>query len=215
MANIKGSVAGVVLAGGHSTRMGQDKSLLSLPNESLNLLELSQQLLKKLPQIDEKDVLISGVQHKNGIADKFSNCGPLAGIHSGLTYLVKHSPHCKYVLFLPVDMPSLTIKALDTLLQYALNRQRIICYKQHCLPLCMPVSEQMLELLTEQLLQNLNQSTGAFLGKSEGKNASFSLRRLVKTFNGIQIPIDNDYAFTNINTQQQWQAHCEHFLQEK
>jgi len=80
------STTGVILAGGKSSRMGQDKSLLTLNNRSL-----IQKVVSELEGIVDELLIVSNAENKYGfphikeISDIFPGMGPLAGIHAGLT----------------------------------------------------------------------------------------------------------------------------------
>lgn len=97
---------GVVLAGGKSTRMGQDKALLSFQGETL--LHHQVQLLR--PICDQ--VVVSGEYADFAcVPDSMQGYGPITGIYS----VAKQFPNCS-LLVVPVDMPLLTEAHLNLLL---------------------------------------------------------------------------------------------------
>lgn len=77
---------GIILAGGKSSRMGQDKSLLSFKNEPL-----IKHAVKELQAVVDELIIVSNHKAKYGfsgikeISDIYPGRGPLGGIHSGLT----------------------------------------------------------------------------------------------------------------------------------
>lgn len=94
-------LAAFVLAGGRSTRMGQDKSLLSLAGRPL-----IEHAISKLRHLTP-DVFILGDRTELAsfaplVPDLRESCGPLGGMEAALT----HAPH-EWTLILPVDMPFL------------------------------------------------------------------------------------------------------------
>lgn len=100
--------SGVVLAGGHSSRMGQDKSALLLRGQTL--LEWQ---IKKLRDIGAQDILISGVNAPVGtrqVMDVYPNRGALGGIHACLQ--AAKNDRC---LVLGVDVPLVSFAALEHL----------------------------------------------------------------------------------------------------
>ncbi len=99
------SIAGVVLAGGLSSRMGTDKSQLTIKNQTL--LERTKKLV-----IDAgiESVFVSG---RYGIEDTMSGFGPLGGIATCLQQLTGFT----HILFIPVDMPLLKAKIIKTIIQ--------------------------------------------------------------------------------------------------
>ena len=92
---------GLILAGGKSSRMGQDKSLLPFAGETM----LQRAVAELRPEVEE--ILIVGNQQKKygipdtrEIADIFPGMGPLAGIHAGLSAAASD-----YVFVAACDMP--------------------------------------------------------------------------------------------------------------
>jgi molybdopterin-guanine dinucleotide biosynthesis protein A len=105
-------VAAFVLAGGKSSRMGEDKALLTLDGQTL--LEIA---LGKARQVAAA-VSIVGPRARFGndaIEDVFPNCGPLGGIHAALG----QSSHADFNLVLAVDTPRVETRFLSFLLEQA------------------------------------------------------------------------------------------------
>ena len=94
-------IGGYVLAGGQSSRMGQDKALLELGGRPL-----VQQAVEKLQEICKDVRVLSGRQDLAAFAplvgDVHPGCGPLAGMEAALM----HSTFA-WNLILAVDMPFL------------------------------------------------------------------------------------------------------------
>jgi molybdopterin-guanine dinucleotide biosynthesis protein A len=108
---VDGSVEGFVLAGGRSSRMGQDKALLRLGGRSL--VEVA---LDKLRSIGVSAPRIAGARtdlssHAPVIPDLHPVCGPLSGIEAALS-----ASSQSLNLFLPVDMPLLPARFLSWML---------------------------------------------------------------------------------------------------
>ncbi len=94
------SMSGIVLAGGLSSRMGQQK--LQLPLLGTPLLEWQ---VNKLKAVGIQDIMISGpseleVPGTRTVPDEFLRCGPLGGLHACLKAALH--PHC---LVLGGDVP--------------------------------------------------------------------------------------------------------------
>lgn len=81
---LRSDITGVILAGGRSSRMGQDKALLMYKDKPF-----IQHIAETLKQVFEKVIIISddtGAYIFLNIPiyeDIYKNCGPLSGIHSG------------------------------------------------------------------------------------------------------------------------------------
>jgi molybdopterin-guanine dinucleotide biosynthesis protein A len=102
-----------VLAGGKSTRMGEDKAFLELGGKTL--LERALRSLRQLAP----DVMIVGEQSKfaqfgSVVEDVFRDRGPLGGIHAALT-----ASATDLNLMMAVDMPFMEFGFLQYLLQHA------------------------------------------------------------------------------------------------
>ncbi|MBP7332811.1 MAG: molybdenum cofactor guanylyltransferase [Firmicutes bacterium] len=97
-------VAGVILAGGKSRRMGTDKALLTVGRDAM-IERVAAELGKVF-----KEILISGGNEETGarlglkvVPDLIKGWGPLSGIHASL--LAAQSRKC---LLVPCDMPFLS-----------------------------------------------------------------------------------------------------------
>jgi molybdenum cofactor guanylyltransferase len=106
---------GFVLAGGRSTRMGQDKALLRLGGQLL--LDLALEKLRALPLAAPPRIAATRtelVSHGAVIADLHPGCGPLSGMEAALA--ASSQP---LNVFLPVDTPLLPAQFLRWMLERA------------------------------------------------------------------------------------------------
>lgn len=139
----------VILAGGQSTRMGQDKAFLKLGGQSL----LGRQI-DAFVAAGADDILISGrrdadysVFGRRVLYDQFSNVGPLAGIHTAMK-----GSNRPLMLVLAVDMPEVNATFLRSLLLASAAEKGVIPRAGgHVEPLAaiypraaMPIIEQMI-----------------------------------------------------------------------
>lgn len=111
MAEVRGDVVAVLLAGGQARRMGGgDKCLQPLGGRPL----LAHVIARIGPQVGPM------VLNAGGEPDRFADfglpvipdivpgfAGPLAGILSGLEWVVREVPDCRWVLSVPTDAPFL------------------------------------------------------------------------------------------------------------
>ncbi|WP_434713338.1 molybdenum cofactor guanylyltransferase [Rhizobium sp. YTUHZ045] len=98
----RSAIAGVVLAGGRSQRMGRDKAEVMLGTESLLrhvLLRLSQQVISVAVNADAVAEDVAAVPDR--IPGK---AGPMAGIHAAMVYGAG-LPAISYVVTVSVDCP--------------------------------------------------------------------------------------------------------------
>jgi molybdopterin-guanine dinucleotide biosynthesis protein A len=105
-------IYGLLLAGGKSSRMGEDKKQLlhhgqSLLDHALDLLQGS----------GVNRVLISGeVEGRDFIPDIYPGSGPPGGIYSAVDFLASEKEfNDSLLLVIPVDMPFLTVESLKRL----------------------------------------------------------------------------------------------------
>jgi molybdenum cofactor guanylyltransferase len=139
---------GFVLAGGKSTRMGQDKAALSLNGRTL--LEHSLGVLRQVC----RDVAILGKRELYGslgpvYEDIFPGCGPLGGIHAALS-----NSQTRFNLIMAVDTPFLAPEFLSYLAERAMASNAIVTTPEiddYTQPLCTvysldfrPIAEQAL-----------------------------------------------------------------------
>ncbi len=103
-----------LMAGGKSTRMGQDKGLMPVRGQPM-----TGYLLKTLKELHLPAVIVTGNHqyHLFGvpvIPDLVANKGPLGGLHTALK-----STTADYILLLSCDMPFISAKAIRRLLRLA------------------------------------------------------------------------------------------------
>ncbi|MBO6047377.1 MAG: molybdenum cofactor guanylyltransferase [Erysipelotrichaceae bacterium] len=100
-------ISGIILAGGQSRRMKQDKA--ELPFHQHTMLE---EMILKLKQVGIEDIMVSGhSSHQKTITDDYPMCGPLGGIHA----CMKHAQNAS-CLVISVDVPLVPISALKDLI---------------------------------------------------------------------------------------------------
>lgn len=156
----------LILAGGKSSRMGQDKASLQLHDHSL--LQHMQQLAT---EAGASQVLIS--RNQTGfIQDTKPDQGPLAGILAAL-------PHCEHqrLLVLPIDTPLLSVPVLRLLVQQPVKA----AYFNHSpLPCVLPHSKQ-LQHCIELLLHQQQRSVKQLLSTLNAVTVSIDQQQLLNT----------------------------------
>lgn len=178
---------GLVLAGGRSTRMGQDKSQLVYRQSTLLA-----SACKALKQAGLENVIVSSNRIKGALADVVPNCGPISAIHA-----MAHSHtgrKAKAMVILPIDMPLLPVEFLKQMCLQG-NKIRTVChFESHPLPAYIPIDDKLREILNNQMHNNDLSLKALFakLGKS-----------VLATPNS-----DNECnqmsSFFNLNTPQDW-----------
>lgn len=142
------TLTGIVLAGGQSRRMGRDKA--SLPWGGSDLLHT---VLTALAPVCGRLVVVSNIPRAirlpgvTVVADVHTGCGPLAGIHAGLT-----AARGGYSFVAACDMPQIDSRAVAFMAAAAAGHDVAVPYIDgHYNPLhavyhhrCLPLIETML-----------------------------------------------------------------------
>ena len=226
---------GVVLAGGLSARMGQDKSQLSrqkinhqklshqskVANSSVNsyvkseisMLDFSKQLL-----VDAgiKNIVISGDNHQ--IPDCVAQAGPVGGIYSVLAHYLVHSPEHlqpKALFILPVDLPLMTASALAQLRFKGELSQKATFFSDgqknmHHIPLYLPNNAFLSMFLTQAFRGDKIHENSGNGSKKNSKNGP-SVRSMLEKIPHQAISNQNSKILMNTNTPEQWQQAQQQF----
>jgi molybdopterin-guanine dinucleotide biosynthesis protein A len=132
-------VRGYVLAGGGSTRFGQDKALAEIDGKPM-LARMCELLA-----IVTSEVRVVAAPHKyaslgiDSVADRWPGEGPLGGIITALQHTEADDPQCEWNLMVSCDMPFLTREWIAFLAQRAASSeaQVVLPRSHHGLePLC-------------------------------------------------------------------------------
>jgi molybdopterin-guanine dinucleotide biosynthesis protein A len=117
-------LGGFILAGGRSSRMGTDKSLLRFGDSTLieSALSRMQSVTSQVAIVSSRDDL---AKYAPVIHDIYPDCGPLGGIHAALA----SSTH-ELNLMLAVDMPLVPAELLKRLLEEASKSQAVVTVPQ-------------------------------------------------------------------------------------
>ncbi|WP_163371030.1 molybdenum cofactor guanylyltransferase [Endozoicomonas acroporae] len=173
---------GLVLAGGRSSRMGQDKSRLNWCGKPLY-----RHIAALLARAGIDQVLISGsgfAPDDSVIADVVPGRGPLSGIHAALQRLQDGDR----LLVIPVDMPLVPADAIRTLGE----QQQACCFAGFNLPMILPV--------TSKLRQAVERSI------TSDNPRDYALWRLHQLSGGQTLVLPSSMAdlFVNVNTPEDW-----------
>ena len=168
---------GLILAGGLSTRMGEDKAALRRNGQTM--LEYTESLLMSLGL----EVIVSGGE--KGIPDAIPQVGPLGGIYS---VIQKH--HVDALLIVPVDMPLLTSSLLRQLIDQGEATGTAVCFRGCYLPLYLPVNNELFVYLARVL--------------EEGSSLPRSIKKMLAAVQSIQLPVADPEALVNTNTPDEW-----------
>lgn len=185
------SVLGVVLAGGLSKRMGQNKAALIHPRQQRTMLSVQQALLN---DAGIKHTVISG-EHNHGLKDLHTQAGPLAGIYS---VIKAYRPSA--ILAVAVDMPMLQVDDISQLIRFGHAKQQAVCFSKHPLPLYLPITRDVNHFFTECFGSELMTLT---------KGPSF--KQLFQQCEVTQLIPNDEMHLFNANTPSDWLQVRAHF----
>lgn len=179
------SYSGIILAGGKSSRMGQDKALLEINGKPM--IQNVSELLRGF--CDEIIVASSNNDHARFgdfmVSDIFENAGPQAGIHAGL--LAAKNDKC---IVISCDTPFITKKVLEVLLAKSDER-----------PITVAGTEEWLHPLVGVYTRSASKTISARLN-----GGMLSMYPLLKIMDAkiVYFSENEEKAFENINTQEEW-----------
>lgn len=179
-------IAGIVLAGGLSSRMGQDKAQLLLQKKTL--LSHNVALLSSLSL---SDVFVSGEYDGfDCIIDIHQSIGPIGGLHACVEALFTNYDA---LFIIPVDMPLLRKKECIALLQDFKMYPQGVFYTPAIFPMILPLHQHLRDYCQEVLVSPHNKQR--------------SLYRMLKTLKlqAINYPTEQSIRFRNSNTATEWE----------
>ena len=115
---IENNILGIILAGGKSSRFGEDKSTVKLGNKTL----LDHTVNKIENEFNEILVISNNKEFnfKNNKIHIVEDCiegqlGPLAGILTAMKWIIKNKKNYKWIASFPCDTPFFNIKLISEL----------------------------------------------------------------------------------------------------
>lgn len=168
---------GIILAGGQSSRMEQDKALLRIEHQTM--LERTQHTLSQTSVIK---VVISR-NNDNYLSDLVPHKGPLSGIHSAAMRFPRLN-----LLVVPVDLPFIDSQSLQKLIDVGNESHCNSRYQQHSLPLYLHNTQLMRRALDYTLRCS----------------SRFSVHHFCSHFPLTELTLSQPDNLLNTNTPEQW-----------
>ena len=187
-------VSGFVLAGGKSTRMGQDKARLRLNGRTL-----LEHALTALRAVCREVAILGSCDLYGQLApvyeDLFPGCGPLGGIHSALT-----NSQTEYNLIIAVDTPFLLPEFLSYLAERAVATGAVVTTPEindYTQPLCtvyslafLPIAERALKTANYKITPLFPRGETLVIKPGELRRFAFS----AEMFENLNTPQDMERA---------------------
>ena len=208
MSKVNTTLIGLVLAGGQSRRMGQDKALMRYQGRTL--IDNASLLL----QSASCDKVLISRNAPGFLNDKIEDAGPLSGVHAVLDALSQPDNHngnpCE-LLVLPVDMPQMTPELLRILVSRGREAEKACYVEKRFLPFYIPVTQDTKALLANYLVEQSKRRVVGFLEilnavslkegdlkKTARKEESDNKKRLANMSN------EDGVEWLNVNTPGDW-----------
>nr|WP_275445597.1 molybdenum cofactor guanylyltransferase [Alteromonas sp. MmMcT2-2] len=208
VSKVNTTLIGLVLAGGQSRRMGQDKALMRYQGRTL--IDNASLLL----QSASCDKVLISRNAPGFLNDKIEDAGPLSGVHAVLDALSQPDNHngnpCE-LLVLPVDMPQMTPELLRILVSRGREAEKACYVEKRFLPFYLPVTQDTKALLANYLVEQSKRRVVGFLeilnavSLKEGdlkkiarKDESDNKKRLANMSN------EDGVEWLNVNTPGDW-----------
>ncbi len=176
----------VILSGGKNSRMGYEtKAFLKLNDRKF--IDLIIESLK-----DYDDIIVSCnkledykyLKQVTFIEDEIKDIGPMGGIYSCLK-------KCNYnkCLFVAADMPFINKNVIDTLTYCEFNEDALVPIVNRKIEPLVAVYDKKIVHIIEELIDNND----------------FKIRNLLKLINVKYIEINDNKAFINVNTKEEYE----------
>lgn len=208
MSKVNTTLIGLVLAGGQSRRMGQDKALMRYQGRTL--IDNASLLL----QSASCDKVLISRNAPGFLNDRIEDAGPLSGVHAVLDALSQSDNHngnpCE-LLVLPVDMPQMTPELLRILVSRGREAEKACYVEKRFLPFYLPVTQKTKALLANYLVEQSKRRVVGFLEilnavslkegdlkKTARKEESDNKKRLANMSN------EDGVEWLNVNTPGDW-----------
>ncbi len=182
-------IAGAVLAGGKSSRMGRDKALLTLGGKTI-----IERVVDRLREVFESIIIISDREASYAFlgvpvyGDIFKDCGPLGGIHAALTISKTNT-----IFVASCDLAFLTSSVILSIIDKPLRCDaRVASTESGLQPLCGLYSRRCLRVLQDHLTSG-QLSVSKFL--QDVSSTSIDLDECGLDLTNINTP--DDYAWAN------------------
>lgn len=149
---------GVVLAGGQSRRMGQDKAMMQYKGNTL--IQCASKILRSAGC---QEILVS--RNEDGyVGDKIPHVGPLGGVHGVLTFLGENKKNANAeMLVLPVDMPLMLPTFLSAMVNYGRAQKRACYVRSRFMPFYMRIEKNTIPTLEDYLINKNKRRVVGFL----------------------------------------------------
>ena len=189
-------ITGIILAGGKSTRMGKNKSLLKIDDQTI-----IERVIKLMKSCFKDVILITNTPEEYEFIDIpmykdiFEYKGPLAGIHSGLSYSKTDDN-----FIISCDIPLMTKEIIEYIIDYNTDKPITICKADGFIQqLAGKYSKYVLDLAVEILEAGINETRDKKQQKRKCAVLSLIDNVGAEIIDVENIPFYKDGTFYNMN----------------
>lgn len=188
------SISGIILSGGKSSRMGTDKALLKLGDESV--IERITKLMKSI--FDEVFIITNNPDDYRFLnlplyEDIFKHKGPLSGIHSGLFHSCANNN-----FFISCDLPLISEELIRFVVDYKSNKAARYCFAggRH---------QYLAGIYSKALLPDIENIINSQQDIRDEKENRFAIKNIFMNFEADTIEVEalpfySENLFFNLNT---------------
>jgi molybdopterin-guanine dinucleotide biosynthesis protein A len=188
------NITGIILSGGYSSRMGEDKALLKAGNQTI--IERISILLKSLfSNVIIITNTLSDYKFLNVplYEDIYKHKGPLSGIHSGL---VNSKTESNFII--SCDTPLITKQLVKYIVDFSSNKPVRYCADSHH-------QHPLVGLYSRKLLQEIEKVFKSTDYSFSSKEKKYSLRNFLKNVDAEiiqieQLPFYSNKILFNVNS---------------
>ncbi|MBE0572523.1 MAG: molybdenum cofactor guanylyltransferase [Ignavibacteriaceae bacterium] len=192
-------ITGIILSGGKSSRMGSDKAMLKVGDETIigritNLMNSVFSDVFIVTNTPEEYKFLNIPLYE----DIHKSKGPLSGIHSGLVHSLTDKN-----FFISCDLPLISKELIEHIVEFKSDKLIRYCFasgRHHYLA----------GIYHKDLLPEIERIFASVANYSEKKDQHFSIRNLLENIESETIQIENlsfykDELFFNLNTHEDFE----------
>lgn len=187
-------MTGIILTGGKSSRMGQEKALMRVEGAPVlrRIIDLFQKLFDEVLIVTNREGRFDGCGFRE-VVDLIPDCGPLGGVYTGL-----HYAGSSLVFAVSCDLPFIHAPAAGLIMKESGAHDIVVPDIQGRLhPLHAAYSRRCMPYLLERIRSNRLDITG-FINEAQG----LSVKRI---FAGEWVKEDPEFrSLFNMNTIEDW-----------
>ncbi len=198
------NITGIILSGGKSTRMGQDKSLIVV--DGVTFIERTVNLMKNLFDtilIITNELKLYEFLNIGLYEDIYKDVGPIAGIHSGLFY-----SQTEKNFFLSCDLPLMNRDFIQSIIEYQTDSLIVLPKADGFIQsLCGIYSKSLINIIEEII----NSDSSSDINHSVQNKKKFNLKSLINSVpteiidNIEELKGYHSNIFFNMNNQEDYQ----------